>query len=209
MANLRSCLAPLLKKVEICAQYGFCRNFNIATTFEWSIFRYNQYFWQRSAIKWTHFPIPMHYVKIDKSLVTPSSTPEWDKDLRLLRFCRKFNCIQFLFKVFVNIICTFGRKSTENKGLISTAEKSIQNPHTVLKEVKEIWIFEKKKSLALHAQYPESVLDRFLKAFTWLNGRSQTTLNCTTRASTLTWLSFNWFYTTRENQNRKLKKLCQ
>ncbi len=57
-------------------------------------------------------------------------------------FLWKFYFIQFLFKAFVDIIGTFGSKSTENKGLISTREKirtkSIhrgKNPYIVLKEV--------------------------------------------------------------------------
>ncbi len=43
--------------------------------------------------------------------------------MRSLIFFRKFNCIQFLFKVFVNTIGTFDSKSTGKKGLISTREK--------------------------------------------------------------------------------------
>ncbi len=71
----------------------------------------------------------MHYFKTDKSLVVPPcSTPGGDKrHASRWAFGRKFNSIQFLFKTFVNTVGTFGSKSPENKGLISTREK---NPYT-------------------------------------------------------------------------------
>ncbi len=81
-------------------------------------------------------------------------------------FFRKFNFIHFLFKAFVNTIGTWGSKNTKNEDLISTRKKirtkSVHtgnirtNPYTMLKEVEEIRIFEK-KNLTTLLKYSKNV----------------------------------------------------
>ncbi len=54
----------------------------LCSTFVWSIFKYNQYFLQCSAIKWTYFPIFVYYFKNSKSLEPSCSTLWIDRDMR-------------------------------------------------------------------------------------------------------------------------------
>ncbi len=156
MANLCSTLAPLLRKIDICAPWDFCQKYNFGQLLIKAFFWYNRYFWQCSALKWTCFPITVLYLKIDKFLVPPCSTSGGDKDMPTDFIFRKFNFIQFLFKAFVNTIGTFGSKSTESRGLISTREKirtkfvrRMKNPYKSAHSAERSWRntdFWKKKS---------------------------------------------------------------
>ncbi len=88
---------------------SFLYKIKFCTIFVWSIFPYNRYFWQHSALYWTYFSIPEHYLKNGESLVPRRSTPGEDKDMRPLSFFyRKFNFGQLLIQAFFDIIGTFG-----------------------------------------------------------------------------------------------------
>ncbi len=74
------------------------------TTFIWSFFSYNAYFWQHWARNWIYFLIFVHYFK-DVNLSSPQAPlrREIDKCTHWL-FCKKFNAEQLLFEAFPHIM---------------------------------------------------------------------------------------------------------
>ncbi len=87
-------LTPFLGESEICVRWVSCRKFNNLNQllFE-AFFLYNWNFWQHSAQY-----IIIIYLKNNKCLASPSSTPVQDKEVRLLNFCIKYYFRQVLCK---------------------------------------------------------------------------------------------------------------
>ncbi len=81
------------------------------TTFIWSLFWYNVYFWQSRAPKWICFPISIHYY-ISKTAIfiaPSSSTPVEDRHMRPVTFLYEIESwTNFIWRFFFNIMGIFG-----------------------------------------------------------------------------------------------------
>ncbi len=93
-----------VQKWEIRFTLGFNTAKNthyIKTTFIWSFFWFDAYFWQRWAVNWVYFSVSVqNNISTISMFWAPSSTP-WEIDMcaRGL-FCTKFNSKQLLFEAF-------------------------------------------------------------------------------------------------------------
>ncbi len=77
----------------------FLQEIWFCTIFVWSIFRYNRYFWQRSALKWIFSFYCIIIIQTWQSFLLSSSTPRGDRHMHPQFFYQShlhklnFNCI--------------------------------------------------------------------------------------------------------------------
>ncbi len=106
---------------HMCSQI-FLYEIQFRTTFIWSFFWCDVYFWQRWALKLIQFPISIHYkilnIRLFEALLPPL-VREIDMCAHWL-FWTKCNAQILLFEQFSNIISNFGSVQPENSHLSTT-----------------------------------------------------------------------------------------
>ncbi len=95
-------LSSILEGDRRVCPMTFLYEIQCSTSFIWSIFGYNAYFWQRCALRWIYFLIFVHY-NISKMAIfgAPSSTSGGDRHMRPLTFSYGIQCsTTFIWSVF-------------------------------------------------------------------------------------------------------------
>ncbi len=94
----------------------FLYEIQFRTTFIWSFFGCDAYFWQRWALRWMQFALSVKSNISTRSIFrAPSSTlGEGGKEIDIHAgglFCTKFNSELLLFEAFLDVMRIFGRFS--------------------------------------------------------------------------------------------------